>query len=467
MQRPRKKARLRQRIWLAHGALFVMGACVSALPTLADDGPTPAETLLLEYINRARADPVADGERMASDNRRLARENVDMELFRREMARIRPAPPLVFNLDLVKAARRHSRYMILNGQGHGEDPDKPGFTGKNIRERSLAVGYRATRLAENVFLRAWNPWDAHSAFTIDWGRGPGGMQSGRGHRWAIYEPSFREFGCSFLAHDRGRPFAVTELFGTYRRRRFAGGVVYVDKNGNGFYDAHEGKGGVVVSCGESRTATWASGAYTLVLKSGSSVKMTAEIGSRIYSKAFGLGTNNVKFDVVIPAHIEYEQVDRFISAVHSIEDIPANARVRFRSLIRLHLVVRHLHLDDDRAEAIHILTEPAVRQLDRDRSAVRAALAGHGDESAYDSIKEIATRYQGTKVHRWFKEAELCARWRTKYRRLNESKAKGRATAAAPISRMARDLDRIANRLESKEWKEWMRRLVEMIEQHP
>lgn len=53
--------------------------------------PTPEETAILEYINRLRADPKADAERCLKE---LVPPSVDIAMFKREMAQIKPAAPL-------------------------------------------------------------------------------------------------------------------------------------------------------------------------------------------------------------------------------------------------------------------------------------------------------------------------------------------------------------------------------------
>ena len=54
---------------------------------------------------------------------------VDWKMFREEMKRLKPMPPLVFNLELLDSARKHSYYMVHNGLGHTEEAGKKGFTG--------------------------------------------------------------------------------------------------------------------------------------------------------------------------------------------------------------------------------------------------------------------------------------------------------------------------------------------------
>src|SRR5262245_40743977 len=96
--------------------------------------PSPVETLMLEYINRCRANPAEDGVRCAAD--KSVPSDVDLKMFLREMSAARSAPPLVFDLNLLKAARWHSHYQILHGQGHNETAGMEGFTGETPSDRA-------------------------------------------------------------------------------------------------------------------------------------------------------------------------------------------------------------------------------------------------------------------------------------------------------------------------------------------
>ena len=64
--------------------------------------PTAAETLILEYINRCRANPAEDALRCLETVG--VPRSVDRNMFKEEMLAAKPAPPLVFDLALLKAA---------------------------------------------------------------------------------------------------------------------------------------------------------------------------------------------------------------------------------------------------------------------------------------------------------------------------------------------------------------------------
>src|SRR5258706_10364402 len=130
----------------------------------ADREPTPTETLILEYFNRFRANPKAEFDLIAP------MEGIDWKMFKDEMMALTKAPPLVFNLELLDAARKHSHYMILNGQVHEESAEKSGFTGITPTDRVKASGYQSYGAAENIYLGIKDAWSSHWGFVVDFGK---------------------------------------------------------------------------------------------------------------------------------------------------------------------------------------------------------------------------------------------------------------------------------------------------------
>ena len=105
--------------------------------------PTRYETLVLEYINRCRANPAEDAVRCIENPGSVPYgipAYVDRKMFQPEMSEAKPVPPLVFNLALLKAARWHSYYQVFNGMTHSEDAGKKGFTASSSRDRLHLVG---------------------------------------------------------------------------------------------------------------------------------------------------------------------------------------------------------------------------------------------------------------------------------------------------------------------------------------
>ena len=135
-----------------------------------DREPTPEETLILEYMNRFRADPSAEAEIIAPAGKTGG--GVDWKMFRDEMKALKPQPPVVFNLDLLDAARKHSYYMIHNGLTHDEVAGKVGFYGASPADRIKLSGFKGGGWAENAFAGSGNAWNSHSGFLVDAGDGP-------------------------------------------------------------------------------------------------------------------------------------------------------------------------------------------------------------------------------------------------------------------------------------------------------
>ena len=233
--------------------------------------PTDEEQLFLEYINRSRADPPAEGARLANttDPDVLSAYgffSVDLTLMQSQFNAIGAAPPLAMNSQLLTAARLHSGHMFTNEyQGHIET------NGTNLIDpgaRITAQGYQWLTYGENVYATSKSVWYGHAGFNVDWGPGPGGMQSPPGHRQSIASSAFREVGVGVVDGTNGPvgPQLVTQDFGTRQSDTpLITGVVYYDFNTNNFYDPGEGIGGVTVDVvGSSYHAVTAnSGGYAV------------------------------------------------------------------------------------------------------------------------------------------------------------------------------------------------------------
>ncbi len=368
--------------------------------------PTPVETLILEMINRCRADPKAESLRMApagADPRLPSATAIDFAMFRDEMAKIPTAPPLVFDLRLLDAARKHSWYMIAHGLGHDEDPTLPRFTGRTPGDRVKAAGFSGGGYGENAYRDAPDAWGSQLGFIVDWGPGgAGGMQAGRGHRTNICNPMFRLIGPSAVAH--GEKFSVTHNLGG-AAVRYAGGVTFVDRDGDAFYDLVEGRRGVTIAVGAKSITSWSSGAYSLEIPA-SACTMTLKAGGVSITRAIAAGSANVKIDWIIPAEQEQAVADRLIAAVDSSKDLTAPAGRK--SLVALMLGADGLILDQARSERIATLTGALASELAADREAVRATL---DDAKAFPAaVAEHAKPWKGTAAAQWFTDATASVR---------------------------------------------------------
>jgi hypothetical protein len=272
--------------------------------------PTDEEQFHVELINRARANPTAEGQRLKGTTdpnllSAIAHFGVDLNMMAQEFAALPARPPLAINAKLQAAARVHSQDMFTHAfQSH------TGSSGSTVSSRLAAAGYTSGGGAENVFAYGKDTWYSHVGFQIDWGAGVGGMQSGRGHRLNIHG-NYREIGVgvvegtnTVLGNTVGEQ-VVTQNFGSGpANTAFVTGVVYHDLNGNHFYDPGEGVGGVTVQISGSayHAVTTHSGGYAVPVPASSATRQVTFSGPGIAvdDVATIIGGNNVKIDLKVP-----------------------------------------------------------------------------------------------------------------------------------------------------------------------
>ncbi|HEX7862000.1 MAG TPA: CAP domain-containing protein [Verrucomicrobiae bacterium] len=286
------------------------GPDLSAAATQYSIGdPLPEEQLYIEFINRARANPIAEATLFASTSDQAILDaydffNVDLGLMQAQFATILPAPPLAPNALLRNAAIRHSTDMSSHDfqQHTGSDGSTPGT---RVRD----AGYIYSSVGENIFAYAESVFQGHAGFEVDWGRledgAIGGIQNPPGHRNAIHNRNFREIGVGVLFEDLDTtavgPQLVTQNFGISQSNRpFITGVAYYDLNGNSFYDMGEGIGGVTVNVSGTTTQgiTSRSGGYAVPVA-----------GNGIYTVTFSTPGLNDSVQQVTVANAENRKVD--------------------------------------------------------------------------------------------------------------------------------------------------------------
>jgi len=274
--------------------------------------PTNEEQYYLELINRARANPTAEGNRLAltTDPNVLSAYNafgVNLVLMQSQFVLILPAPPLSMNSTLMNAARAHSQNMLQNNyQGHS-GPDGSLTT----RLAGYTAGANGWSAGENVYAYSKSVWYGHAGFEVDWGgsAAAGGMQSPPGHRQNIHSANFREVGVGVVLGSSGGsggvgPQLVTQDFGTVGGLLpFVTGVVYRDPNNNGFYDPGEGLGGVTVTIANvnSYAVTASSGGYSVPVSGSGSYTVTFSGGSAptTQKNVSVLNGQNAKVDYIV------------------------------------------------------------------------------------------------------------------------------------------------------------------------
>ena len=269
--------------------------------------PTDEEQLYLELANRSRANPTAEGLRLATTTdsdiqSALAYFGVNLALLQAEFSTNPPVPPLAMNEQLLNCARLHSGDMFTNKfQGH------TGSTGSTLGDRLNAAGYTYRTGGENVYAAAKSVLHGHAGFNVDWGTNStsvGGMQDPAGHRVNIHTASFREVGMGVVNGTNGGfgPQFITQNFGTLQAQQpLITGVAYYDLNTNGFYDVGEGLGGVTVSVSNASfyAVTPVSGGYAIPVPTNGcyTIAFTAP-GLSTQLVATVSSSNNVKVDFV-------------------------------------------------------------------------------------------------------------------------------------------------------------------------
>ncbi len=234
--------------------------------------PTDYEQLYLEYINRARADPQGEAQRLknTADPEVLAAYSqfgVNLDLMVQQFSTLLPVQPIAFNQKLLAAARIHTQDMFDHAfQNHyGSDGSDPGA-------RLTRQGYNWQAIAENIYATARSVFYGHAGFEVDWGVGPGGMQSPPGHRNNIHNGFYREAGIGVIngsntvSGSTVGPQVVTQDFATeFSSKPIITGVAFYDFDNDNFYDIGEGIGGVRVDVAGANyyAVTSASGGYAV------------------------------------------------------------------------------------------------------------------------------------------------------------------------------------------------------------
>lgn len=276
--------------------------------------PTDEEQLYLELINRARANPTAEGLMLAATTDpdvvgNIKFWNVDLNMMKSEFAALLVRPPLALNANLTNAARDHTQFQFDTAtQTH------TGSGGSDIGDRATAANYSYSSLGESTYVKATSVFHGHAGFQIDWGPGDtGGMQLGRGHRMNNHG-DFREVGIGVKLGNNSvggntvGPQLVTQDFGigSPDDKAFVTGVAYYDLNGNSFFDPGEGIGGLTVNVNGSsfHAVTANSGGYAVPVPTTNATRAVTFSGLGFSGDASAqiVDGANVKVDF-IPAYV--------------------------------------------------------------------------------------------------------------------------------------------------------------------
>jgi hypothetical protein len=269
-------------------------------------GPSAREQQMLEWVNRFRANPSAEMTRLLQSGdadvaSALRVFDVDLDILRQQWKTLSPSPPLAWSDALHQAALSHDRAMLGADLQTHQVPGEP-----SLGQRLINAGYAYALAGENVFAYAKSPLHAHAGFAIDWGDGPGGIQSPAEHRLNLLDRDFTEAGIAILDSTAGKntgPLLVTQNLGDRASTQpFLVGVVYRDVSGDGFYTAGEGLGDIVVRVtGGGRTlttTTLTAGGYQLEVPAGTYTVQFSGAGlARSVTRTVTVGATNAKVDL--------------------------------------------------------------------------------------------------------------------------------------------------------------------------
>ncbi len=374
---------------------------------MAAPEPSPKEVLMLELINRFRADPIAEGARLAT--KPYPRDHypgLDMELFVTEMNELTPAQPLVFHTRLVGASRNHLAYTLAaRDYGHDETAGPPQFTGEWPQARAKFAGYPSglgqvgectgAYIHGGILGGIW-------AYIVD--DGPGGdhgMQAGRGHRMALIANRYREIGVGAIAHPDGR-WGDSLLCSPGGDIRLIGGVAYFDLDGDKFYDIGEGVGGLRIEVVKgAATRSWDSGAYRLEAGSDGKLQLCASLLDLLVSGSAPATHDNYKFDVEL-----LQPVRDHLQKLRDAAGRRESAKQR-RATFDLAVWTATVPKIASEFELSKELTTELSALLERRARVLAELTAGRCDDLG---LKAAAKEYRGSLMESWYDQARGLAK---------------------------------------------------------
>ncbi len=250
-----------------------------------------AEQFLIELINRARLDPLAEAERYNLDlNAGLPAGTIDGS------AREVLAP----NETLEDAALFHSDWMLTNNIFSHD-----GAAGSDPGDRMAAAGYD--------FVGSW-AWRENLAWSGTTGTlnlvqaildHHEGLYRSSGHRQNTFGTNVREVGVAQVEGvftQDGTDFNTSMLTLNFARTgtdHFLTGVAYHDTDGDEFYSVGEGVRDVTFTAAGNSDVTTTAGGYAIAVSPSEDVSVTvSQLGNEIAALFVDLGAGNAKLDLV-------------------------------------------------------------------------------------------------------------------------------------------------------------------------
>jgi hypothetical protein len=276
---------------------FESFAPLSETPFYDHGNPKPIEQMMLDRINRARANPGAEAIRLGIDlNQGLSPGTIADT----------PKQPLAMHPLLINASRAHSTWMLDH-----DTFSHTGVDGSSPHQRMTDAGY--------VFSGSWS-----SGENISWGGTSGAVEPvsftqarhdalfiSPGHRVNLMNNTFNEIGVGIeegvFTQDETHWNALmaTQNFALSGATPspFVLGTVYYDFNSNGLYDPGEEIGGVYITIqdGTFHTFTSDAGGYALPLPVSTGTK-TVTFGFDnldMHAAITNTGSLNIQQDLVL------------------------------------------------------------------------------------------------------------------------------------------------------------------------
>lgn len=252
---------------------------------------TAHEVYLSELVNRARANPAAEGQLLGID--------LTAGLTQQELLRLVPSEPLALNEFLTQSSRAHALDMAERDFFDHVNPD-----GLDPTDRAQAMGYTGTA-GENIAAGYVDVDEAHAAWLDSLGHRKNVLSL---HATFDDEFHYDEFGPGMAFTNIG-PFYdyYAQLFGVQAppERQFLLGVVYNDANQNNFYTIGEGMANVRIDV-SSLLEPWtivgtyttdSAGNYQIPMASGAYiVRFTNTLTNEEKVSYVSVGDTNVKVD---------------------------------------------------------------------------------------------------------------------------------------------------------------------------
>ncbi|MDQ2077878.1 CAP domain-containing protein [Marinimicrobium sp. ABcell2] len=270
------------------------GYSVNATPVDAPPTPQPSaeEVRVIELINRARRDPVAEVDRHPQVNDLNNGLEPDTIVATQK-------EPLAFNPHLMVAAREHSEWMLeTNTFSH------TGANGSSPQQRIAQTEYGTPDASgENITVTGRTNLDTIQVIETHHAH----LFASPSHRTTMFAEAFKEVGIGRELGDYTfeegtlTSSMLTQKYARQRDRHFITGVIFTDDNGNDIYDVGEGMENVVITVNGTAHRAYQSGIYAVQVPGNAIHQVTISGGTlpEPVDTEVEVMNRNVKLDVIL------------------------------------------------------------------------------------------------------------------------------------------------------------------------